>query len=163
MFNKVKGEPNIAIISTKTEGEVLCGFFSVAVSEQDCFFNGPSMFAVSFESHGRCATPRLFFLNGRSLCPSSRTAATVLSRLGGKWSLPARQRKLKPLQLEHVPLVRRSRGHDTKLKKTLGTSTTACVELGFGLGNLTSLVEQPKQKARFSCRVKSLGLRHCFH
>ena len=33
LFNKVKGKPNIAIIGFTTDGDVLGGFYSVAVTE----------------------------------------------------------------------------------------------------------------------------------
>ena len=60
LFQAVKGKPNIAIISATTDGDVFGGFYSVAVMGQDKFFRDPNIFAFSFESHGRCATPQRF-------------------------------------------------------------------------------------------------------
>ena len=60
LFEKVKGKPNIAVIGFTTDGDVFGGFYSVVVTEPDEHFFDPNMFAFSFESHGRCATPQRF-------------------------------------------------------------------------------------------------------
>ena len=56
----LKGRQNIAIVGFTTDGDVFGGFHSVAVTKQEERFHDPTMFAYSFESHGRCATPQLF-------------------------------------------------------------------------------------------------------
>ena len=58
LFQKVKGKRNIAVIGFTTDGDVFGGFYSVAVTKQDQRFYDPSIFAFSFESHGRCETPQ---------------------------------------------------------------------------------------------------------
>ena len=63
LFEKVKGKENIALVGLTTEGDVFGGFYSVAVDSQDGEFNDPSIFAFSFESHGRCMTPQRFAVN----------------------------------------------------------------------------------------------------
>ena len=60
LFNKVKDKPNIAVIGFTTDGDVFGGFFSVAVRQQDKFFEDPNMFIFSLESQGRCMTPQRF-------------------------------------------------------------------------------------------------------
>ena len=60
LFNKVRGKRNIAVIGFTTDGDVFGGFYSVAVTKQDQRFYDPSIFAFSFESHGRCVTPKRF-------------------------------------------------------------------------------------------------------
>ena len=60
LFAKVKGKRNIALIGFTTDGDVFGGFYSVAVTKQDEDFYDPSMFAFSFEAHGRCETPQRF-------------------------------------------------------------------------------------------------------
>ena len=65
LFEKVKGKPNIALVGFTTDGDVFGGFYSVAVTEQYKVFFDPNMFAFSFESHGRCATPQRFFVKER--------------------------------------------------------------------------------------------------
>ena len=62
LFQMVRGRPNISIVATTTDGDVFGAFYSVAVTEQDTVFYDPNMFIFSFESHGRCATPRCFFV-----------------------------------------------------------------------------------------------------
>ena len=60
LFDKVKGKRNVAVIGFTTDCDVFGGFYSVAVTEQNrCFFD-PNIFAFSFESHGRCETPKRF-------------------------------------------------------------------------------------------------------
>ena len=59
-FQAVKGKHNIAIIAATTDGDVFGGFYSVAVTEQDQRFEDPNIFIFSFESHGRCVTPKRF-------------------------------------------------------------------------------------------------------
>ena len=60
LFDKVKGKRNIAIVGFTTDGDVFGGFFSVAVTEQYKEFDDSTIFAFSFESHGRCDTPQRF-------------------------------------------------------------------------------------------------------
>ena len=61
LFTKVKGKQNIALVGFTTKGDVFGGFYSVAVTGQyQWFFNDPTIFAFSFESHGRCETPQRF-------------------------------------------------------------------------------------------------------
>ena len=60
LFNKVKRKQNVAIIGFTTDGDVFGGFYSVAVTEQWHEFLDPNIFAFSFESRGRCMTPRRF-------------------------------------------------------------------------------------------------------
>ena len=43
-----------------TVGDVFGAFYSVAVTKQEEDFYDPSVFAFSFESHGRCMTPQRF-------------------------------------------------------------------------------------------------------
>ena len=61
LFDKVQGKPNIAIVGFTTDGDVFGGFYSVAVTKQEEDFYDLNIFAFSFESHGRCATPQRFF------------------------------------------------------------------------------------------------------
>ena len=65
LFNKVKGRPNISTIGFTTDGDVFGGFYSVAVTEQDEWFDDPTSFVFSFESHGRCKTPQRFVVKER--------------------------------------------------------------------------------------------------
>ena len=60
LFNKVKGRENIAVVGFTTEGDVFGGFYSCAVTKQNKDFYDQNIFAFSFESHGRCATPQRF-------------------------------------------------------------------------------------------------------
>ena len=60
IFFKIKGKPNIAIVAFTTDGDVFGGFYSFAVTEQRKNFYDQTIFAFSFESHGRCATPQRF-------------------------------------------------------------------------------------------------------
>ena len=60
LFAKVKGKPNVAIVGFTTDGDVFGKFYTVAVTEQDKYFNDPNNFVFSFESHGRCMTPQRF-------------------------------------------------------------------------------------------------------
>ena len=60
LFDKVKGKPNIAVVGYTTDGDVFGGFYSIAVTKQQKTFNDPTIFAFSFESHGRCMTPQRF-------------------------------------------------------------------------------------------------------
>ena len=62
LFNNVKDKANIAVIGFTTDGDVFGGFYSRAVTEQEEKFYDPTIFAFSFESHGRCATPQKFVL-----------------------------------------------------------------------------------------------------
>ena len=66
LFTKVKGKQNIALVGFTTKGDVFGGFYSVAVTGQyQWFFNDPTIFAFSFESHGRCVTPQRFAVGER--------------------------------------------------------------------------------------------------
>ena len=60
LFNKVRGKRNIAIVGFTTDGDVFGVFFSVPVTKFEERFYDPNIFAFSFESHGRCATPQRF-------------------------------------------------------------------------------------------------------
>ena len=60
IFNKVKGRQNIALVGFTTDGDIFGGFYSVAVTEQWKDFDDPNIFVFSFESHGRCETPKRF-------------------------------------------------------------------------------------------------------
>ena len=66
LFQAVKGKPNVAIITTTTDGDVFGGFYSVAVTDQDRVFFDPNLFLFSFESHGRCMTPKKFDVKEKS-------------------------------------------------------------------------------------------------
>ena len=52
--------PNVAVVGFTTEGDVFGGFYNVAVTEENWRFSDLNIFAFSFESHGRCETPRRF-------------------------------------------------------------------------------------------------------
>ena len=56
----VEGKRNIAIVATTTDGDVFGGFYSVAVWKLDKYFVDPNIFIFSFESRGRCETPKRF-------------------------------------------------------------------------------------------------------
>ena len=76
LFKAVKAKPNIAIITSTTDGDVFGGFYSVAVTSQDEAFYDPSIFVFSFESHERCATPQRFVSKpGREISASVRFCA----------------------------------------------------------------------------------------
>ena len=88
LFQKVKDKSNIAIVGFTTDDEVFGCFYSVAVTAQDrC---SAQTFALSFESHGRCLTPKMFVLKMElrlnekaNVCGSSRTTTGSLSVLIG--------------------------------------------------------------------------------
>ena len=65
LFEKVKGKRNIALIGTTTEGDVFGGFYNLPVTKRWEEFYNPTIFAFSFESHGRCATPQRFAVKER--------------------------------------------------------------------------------------------------
>ena len=60
LFAAIQGRANVAVVGFTTDGDVFGGFHSVAVVKQNQQFIDPSIFAFSFESHGRCATPQRF-------------------------------------------------------------------------------------------------------
>ena len=60
LFEGVRDKENIAVVAFTTDGDVFGGFYRVAVTEQKRDFCDPTIFAFSFESHGRCATPQRF-------------------------------------------------------------------------------------------------------
>ena len=60
IFAKLKNKPHIAVIGFTTDGDVFGGYYSVPVKEQNERYYDPSIFAFSFESRGRCRTPRRF-------------------------------------------------------------------------------------------------------
>ena len=60
LFSKVRGKSNIALVATTTDGDVFGGFYSVAVDTQDQNFTDSTIFAFTFESHGRCEAPQRF-------------------------------------------------------------------------------------------------------
>ena len=67
LFDKVEGKANVAVIGFTTDGDVFGGFYSRAVTEQWEDFYDPSIFAFSFESHGRCMTPQRFVVYGGNI------------------------------------------------------------------------------------------------
>ena len=65
LFDMVKGKPNIAIIATTLDGDVFGGYYSVSVTGQcQCVYD-PNMFAFSFDSRGRCETPKMFAVKAK--------------------------------------------------------------------------------------------------
>ena len=62
LFAHVRGRENIALVTTTADGDVFGAFFSCAVKFREEHFQDPNIFAFSFESHGRCATPQRFGL-----------------------------------------------------------------------------------------------------
>ena len=62
LFEKVKGIPNIAVVGFTTEGDVFGGFYRIVVTTPNKSFRDPDMFVFSFESHGRCETPKRFLV-----------------------------------------------------------------------------------------------------
>ena len=64
LFDRVRGLPNVAVVGFTTDGDVFGGFASVPVTAQNTVFKDPSIFAFSFESRGRCATPQRFAAKG---------------------------------------------------------------------------------------------------
>ena len=60
LFHAVIGKPNVALVATTTDGDLFGAFYSAALSSQDSVSFDPHLFAFSFESHGRCATPKRF-------------------------------------------------------------------------------------------------------
>ena len=65
LFEKVKGKENIALIATTSDGDVFGGFYRHDVTEQNRLFSNPTIFIFSFESHGRCTTPKRFSVKER--------------------------------------------------------------------------------------------------
>ena len=68
LFDTVRGKRNIAVVGFTTEGDVFGGFYSVAMTDQREFIYDPSIFAFSFESHGRCKTPQRFAVKDDQRC-----------------------------------------------------------------------------------------------
>ena len=62
LFAKIRDRPNIAITAFTKEGDVFGGFYSVAASTQGVLVFDPCIFLFSFESNGRCETPKKFAL-----------------------------------------------------------------------------------------------------
>ena len=62
LFDKVNAKIDIAIVGFTTDGDVFGGFYSRAVTKPDELFFDPNMFIFSFESNGRCLTPKRFVL-----------------------------------------------------------------------------------------------------
>ena len=60
LFQKVKGRSNVAVVGFTTDGDVFGGYYCRAVTEQMKTVYDPTIFAFSFESRGRCATPQRF-------------------------------------------------------------------------------------------------------
>ena len=58
MFQKVKGQTNVANVATTKDGNVIVGGHTVAVMKQCDFYNDPNLFFLSFVAHGRCMTPQ---------------------------------------------------------------------------------------------------------
>ena len=63
-LDKLMGKRNVALIAVTTDGDVFGGFYNRPVTQQCKEFRDPSIFAFSFESHGRCATPQRFVVGG---------------------------------------------------------------------------------------------------
>ena len=59
-FAAVVARPNVAVVAFTTDGDVFGGFYSVPVMEENTAFPDASICAFSFESHGRCVTPKRF-------------------------------------------------------------------------------------------------------
>ena len=59
-FEGIRGRPNVALITTTTDGDVFGAFYSVPISENETDVHDPSAFVFSLESHGRCETPQRF-------------------------------------------------------------------------------------------------------
>ena len=78
VFNTIKNKTNVAIIGFTTDGDVVGGFYSVAVPYQGDEFRDPTVFLFSFESHGRCMTPQRFTLRS-----DARDSAEVYFYEGG--------------------------------------------------------------------------------
>ena len=64
LFNTINGKSNVAVIGFTTDGDVFGGYYTLAETAQDNVVFDPTMFAFSFESHGRCATPKKFVPKG---------------------------------------------------------------------------------------------------
>ena len=64
LFDRIRGVQNVALIGFTTDGDVFGGFYSKAVTGQEEYSNDPSIFAFSFESHGRCMAPQRFVRYG---------------------------------------------------------------------------------------------------
>ena len=64
LFEKIKGKPDIAIVGFTRDGDVFGRFYRFAGTEQQERSFDPNIFAFSFESHGRCATPQRFAVRG---------------------------------------------------------------------------------------------------
>ena len=56
----VRTRANVAVVAFTADGDVCGLFYRVAVTEENTAFFDPSVFAFSFESHGRCASPQRF-------------------------------------------------------------------------------------------------------
>ena len=91
LFENVKGKRNIAIVGFTTDGDVFGGFYSKAVTRRNKGFYDPDMFAFSFESHGRCATPQRFVPKGYKMTAYVRFCNDrnefVMFGVGGHFSL----------------------------------------------------------------------------
>ena len=77
-FNKVQKKRNVAVVGFTFYGDVFGGCYSVGARTQDDCFWDPNMFIFSFESHGRCQTPKRFDVQS-----DSRGDAKVRLRDGG--------------------------------------------------------------------------------
>ena len=60
LFDRIRGKNDVAVVGFTTDGDVFGGFYSVAVTKQGQDVYDPTIFAFSFESHGRCTTPQRF-------------------------------------------------------------------------------------------------------
>ena len=60
LLNKVKGKENTALVGFTKGGDVFGGFYNVAGTKQGGGLFHRNIFAFSFESRGRCATPQRF-------------------------------------------------------------------------------------------------------
>ena len=60
MFEKIKDRPHVAVVAFTTDGDVFGGCYSIALTKTISCLKDPTIFAFSFESHGRCKTPQRF-------------------------------------------------------------------------------------------------------
>ena len=90
LFDMVRGKPNIAIVGFTEDGDVFGGFYGIAKELQGKDLFDPTMFAFSFESHGRCLTPQRFPVKEKKLsmvefvcCDSSGFVSFFVDHVSG--------------------------------------------------------------------------------
>ena len=59
-FEKVKNKGSVAVIGFTSDGDVFGGFYKDPLVEKGKHLKQSDMFIFSFESHGRCPTPKQF-------------------------------------------------------------------------------------------------------